>query len=52
MPEPPEGVLHSDWVQHLISFDPEHKLEVKIPLEQQPVEIQTPVYPDALQVAE
>lgn len=49
----PDGVEHEGVVQHLMSEEPGHKLEVTVP-EQQPEEMdtQTPSYPDAVQVAE
>jgi hypothetical protein len=39
VPEP-EGVKQADFVQHLISDEPEHRLEVTAP-EQQPAEMET-----------
>jgi hypothetical protein len=52
VPEP-WGVLHLLLVQHLMSLDPGHKLEVTVP-EQQPAEMetQTPSTPLTVQVAE
>jgi hypothetical protein len=49
----PEGVEQWLFVQHLISEEPGHRLEVTVP-EQQPAEMltQTPSMPETVQVAE
>jgi hypothetical protein len=49
----PEGVEHGLFVQHLMSEDPGHRLDVVVP-EQQPAEVltQTPSMPETVQVAE